>query len=542
MIRELKINNLAIIKDVELEFNEKFSSLTGETGAGKSMILDGLALITGSRANTSAIRQGTDKLLVETVISINDNLKDKLSNEYDNIDFSDNELIIYREITTEGKNKIDINGKRVTLSTLSNIMEQVVDIVGQHENQYLLNKKYHRSLLDAFVGVDEFNLKEIVSKIKRLNSQILEIEDEVKNSIEKKDYYEHIVKEINDAELYEGLDDELEESYNLAFNSGRINEGLANLDNILNEYIFPNLKNAISSVYKLTEFKNIEEIVERLEEAREILNDVNNSIEIDDEEYDMEELSNKLNYITKLKKKYGDSIKEILEYKQDIENKLDKIEYSDIDIEKLKKEKKIYIDKYMDLSYKLSEKRKIVASNIEKKINLQLLDLNMKDAEFKIKFSTKQGYYEEGIDEVEFLIKTNKGQDYSRLDKIASGGELSRIMLALKIVFSEVDNLSSLVFDEIDAGISGETIKLVAKKLKDLSSKVQVICVTHSANIASVSDEQFLIYKTSNDKETNTSIKKLNYDERIEEISRIIAGENANSSLKDYVRDMMKGK
>lgn len=542
MIKELKINNLAIIKDIELEFEEKFTSLTGETGAGKSIILDGISLILGSRANTNVIRQGENKLSIEAVISINDNLRDKISKMYEDIDFSDNDIIIFREISTDGKTKININNKRVTLSTLSNIMEMVVDIVGQNENQYLLNKKYHKELLDAFVNIKDFKTKEIFFKIKEVNNKINELEEERKNIIEKQDYYEFSINEIEKITLYDGIDKELEQEYKLAFNVGRINESMTKISTVLEEIMYPNLKDCIRSLSNLTEFSNIADIKQKLEDAREIFNEINYSIEIQDEEFDIETISNKLNYINKLKNKYSKSIAELLEYKELLKNKLNNIEYSNDEINTLKKEKEALISAYYEEALKLSAKRKEIAENIESKINKQLFDLNMKDANFKVSFNTKAGFFEDGTDDVEFLIKTNRGQDYSRLDKIASGGEISRIMLALKIVFSEVDNLSSLIFDEIDAGISGETVKLVAKKLKELSKNVQVICVTHSPSIAAYSEEQFLIFKTNTETETNTNIKKLNYEERVNEIARIISGEEVTESLKIYVKEMMAGK
>ncbi len=540
MIKELIINNLAIIKDIEMDFNTKFSTITGETGAGKSIILDGIALITGKRANVSSIRKDEDLLKVQAVIDISEELKNRISKIVDDIDLEDNELIIYRQISKDAKSKISINGKRVTLNVLSNIMELVVDIVGQHENQYLLKKIYHQDLLDAFLDIKKYELKASVSKIREINRQISEVEEEKKQIIEKKDFYKFSIKEIEAANLYENQDEELEEKYKLAFNQGRINEGLTNLQIELDEYMLPSLKRALKGLQYIQEYSNISEIYGKLKEAREILNEVNNDIEISDEEYNIDELSEKIDKINNLKKKYGSTIKEILEYKNKLEDSLDKLEYSSDFIEELKNKKEMYIKEYIEKAENLSKERKAFAIKLEKEINQELRELNMKEASFKVLFNKKEGFYEKGVDDIEFLIKTNKGQDYQKLAKIASGGEMSRIMLALKVVFSKVDKLETLIFDEIDAGISGETVKLVANKMKKLAKNVQIICVTHSPNIAASSKEQFLIYKENEKDKTLTKIKKLNEEERIKEIARIISGNNISKALEEHVKEMMK--
>ena len=224
-----------------------------------------------------------------------------------------------------------------------------------------------------------------------------------------------------------------------------------------------------------------------------------------------------------------------MKYKKDLEEKLINFEYSDENIKKLKQEKEEYIKEYIEEAQKLSELRKDFSKKLEEMVNTELKELNMKEASFKIYFKNKDGFYTSGIDDVEFMIRTNKNQDYQKLAKIASGGEISRIMLALKIVFSRVDKLETLVFDEIDAGISGQTVKLVADKLKQLSNNVQVICVTHSPNIAAKAREQFMIYK----KNSETKIKKLDSEQRVQEIARIVAGDNITSALVEHVKEMM---
>lgn len=540
MIRELKINNLAIIKNVDMNFDEKFTVLTGETGAGKSIVLDGISLLLGKRSNVKDIMKDENVLKVQGVIEISEDLKNRISNIIDDINLEDNELIIERQVFIDGRSKISINGKRITLGVLSDIMELVVDILGQHDNQYLLKKNYHQELLDAFIDIKKYNLDAIVKNIREVNKKIIDFESEKQSILEKKDLYTYSINEIEELNLYDGLDEELENRYKVAFNSGAIIEAMSTLDYEINTNILPSIKKCNKLISNLREFNNISSIYDKLEEILDILNDVQMDIEIPEEEENLEELNDKINKINKLKIKYASTINEILEYKENLSSKLEKLEYSDENLNKLKEEKEIYINQYFESAKLLSQKRHEIAEKIEKDINFELKELNMKDASFRVSFSEKEGFSEKGIDDIEFMIKTNAGQDYSKLARIASGGEISRVMLALKIVFSKVDKLETLVFDEIDAGISGDTVELVAKKLKFLSKNVQVICVTHSPNIAAKASEQFLIYKESKNDKTLTKLKKLDENERVEEIARIISGSKPTKALLEHVKEMMK--
>lgn len=547
MLRELKVNNLAIIKDMEIEFSENFSVFTGETGAGKSIILDGIAFILGARANTSAIRNDEEKLIVEAVIDLSPKLVEKLKLLDFDIDYEEKQLIIYRELNRDGKSKISINGRRATKEMLSKIASNIVDIVGQHENQYLLNHNYHLALLDAFVDLKKFNIQETVKNIKELEVKIENAENERKLIIEKKDMYEYSINEIESLNLYPGIDDELEEQYKMIFNSGRIQEVVEKVNFEIDENILHSLSNIVKSISSISsvsaDIENIKEEFVEIENKISSLSYEINSFKQDDLKFeDLDEISNKLNKIKKFKTKYGNSIEEIIEYKDNLKEKLSKFEYSFDEINEMKKQKETLLEYYYKQANLLSEKRQEVAKQIENEVNKELYDLNMKHASFKVSFTKKEGVFEKGIDDVEFLLKSNIGQDYVKLSKCASGGEISRIMLALKVVFSKVDNLETLIFDEIDTGISGETVKLVASKLKKISSNVQVICVTHSPNIAASSKEQFLIYKTVENDNTSTCIKKLNYDERVMEIARIISGNNVSNALIEHVKEMISDK
>ena len=550
MLRELRLNNLAIIKAMDLNFNNGLISLTGETGAGKSIILDGISLLIGERSSVDMIRTGEENLSAEGIFDITDEQKSKLIEL--GYDIDDNELIINRVVDRNSKTKITINGKRMNVSTLKQIMSNVLDLVGQHEHQYLLNKNFHLALLDKFLDKDGKNLykkiQENVRELKRLNKKISEIEAEKMNVMEKKSIYEFQFNEINSLKLKENEDNELEEEYKILFNAGKIGEKLGESIQKLKEGEFSvsvslakvqkNLEYLSTISGNYTEMANkIENISYELEEISYFLENMADDIEVDD--FKLEKVMNRLNEINKLKPKYGATISEILMTKNDLENKLSLVKFENEELDKLKKEKKEKTEIYLKDCEKLREMRKKLAEYLSKKIDNQLKDLNMTSAKFKVQFTEKKVISFHGMDEVEFIMTTNVGEDFKSLAKIASGGEISRIMLALKIVFSEVDDISVLIFDEIDTGISGETVRKVAEKLKELSSKVQVICVTHSPQIAGKSQQQFFIKKEVEDGYTETKVRELNIEERTKEIARIISGDNITEASIIHAKEIM---
>ena len=550
MLRELRLNNLAIIKTMDLNFNNGLISLTGETGAGKSIILDGISLLIGERSSVDMIRTGEENLSAEGIFDITDEQKNKLVEL--GYDIDDNELIINRVVDKNSKTKITINGKRMNVSTLKQIMSNVLDLVGQHEHQYLLNKNFHLTLLDKFLDKDGKNLykkiQENVREIKKLNKKISEIEAEKMNIMGKKSIYEFQFNEINSLKLKENEDNELEEEYKILFNAGKIGEKLGESIQKLKEGEFSvsvslakvqkNLEYLSTISENYTEMANkIENISYEIEEVSYFLENMADDIEVDD--FKLEKVMNRLNEINKLKSKYGATISEILMTKNDLENKLSLVKFENDELDKLKKEKKEKTEIYLKDCEKLREMRKKIAEYLSEKIDNQLKDLNMVNAKFKVQFTEKKVISFHGMDEIEFMMTTNVGESFKSLSKIASGGEVSRIMLALKIVFSEVDNITVLIFDEIDTGISGETVRKVAEKLKELSSKVQVICVTHSPQIAGKSQQQFFIKKEVEDGYTETKVRELNIEERTKEIARIISGDNITEASIIHAKEIM---
>ena len=550
MLRELRLNNLAIIKKLDLEFNDKFIALTGETGAGKSIILNGISLLIGERSHTDMIRNGAQSLFAEGVFELNENQKKRL-NEL-GFEIEDDELIITRYFDRNAKSKITVNGSRMTLSRLKELMVNIIDLVGQHEHQFLLNSEYHLHLLDRFLDDEgkilSRRIRENVNKIKKLNLQIGNIEEEKTRIAEKKDILEFQLNEINSLELKENEDNELEEEYKILFNAGKINEKLEETSQFLKEGEFSILtalgraKRNLEQLSDLSEsynelYEKIESVLYEVEEISYSVDNFAGDVEIDDKK--LEKIVERIDNINKLKLKYGSTIAEILEYRDKIEKDLSLVNFENEELENLKTEKNKHVGQYFQDSEKLSEIRMKIAENLQNTVDVQLDDLNMENAKFKVEIRKTQEITMHGIDNAEFMIVTNVGETFKPLAKIASGGEISRIMLALKTVFSAVDNISVLIFDEIDTGISGETVRRVAEKLRELSRNTQIICVTHSPQIAGRAQQQFFIKKEIENNFTETKVHELNTEERIREIARIISGDNITEASINHAKEIM---
>lgn len=543
MLKGLRIENLAIIDELDINLNKGLTVLTGETGAGKSIILDAISMIIGEKSRKEMIGKNSDNVYIEAEFLLNKNQVSKL----DEIGYElDEELIISRDFDYDS-NKVRVNGRRFNLSGLKDISSNILDIVGQHEHQYLLNSNNHIDLLDKFLDTSSFELKKelkkIIQEINVVNKEIEDIEKDKIDVLSKKELYNLIIKEIDNLKLKEDEEIELEQEYKLLFNSGIISEKLKYIVSTLSSY---ELKGVRRELEKISEYgEEFNELYSRFdniyEEYIDILSELEhkfNSIQNDDTKLD--KVSLKLEKIRKIKVKYGKSIPELLIYSKELKDKLKLIDFSsEILNEKIKHRDKLLYT-YEEYSSKLSNMRKDKANYLKKLVSDELIELNMKNVIFDIEFKENEKLNLNGKDIVRFLISTNKGESLKDLSKIASGGEISRIMLALKIVFSKVDNISCLIFDEIDTGISGETVIKIAEKLKQLSKNVQIICVTHSPQIAAKADNHYYIYKEVKNDRTNTKIKYLNSDERVNEIARILSGDNITEASKIIVREMMK--
>ena len=554
MLRELKIENLAIIDELDLEFGDGLIVLTGETGAGKSIILSGINLLIGEKASVDMIRDGEDHLLAQGVFEINEEQAEELSARF-GIDVEDNEVIVRRYFDRNSRGKVYVNGVRVSLTNLKEIMGTLVDIVGQHSHQMLLNKNNHVRLLDKFLGEEgkelRGNINRVYLKYKEVSNKIDEIEKNRQEAIEKREFYEFQLNEINRVAPEVDEDNRLEEEYKKLFNAGKIKDKILDSNIQLRDgevnalHFINNSRRNIESLCKYGE--EFEEILEKLEKVYYELEDCIDMLDTADRDIDIDEnrlqkVIERLDLINKMKSKYGATIEEIIEFRDSIAEKINLLEENSFEVKKLLKEKKEAEEKYWELALELRELRLKKALEIEKLLEQELQFLKMGDARFHIVVDKNEHMGNNGSDSIEFLISTNIGQGMKPLWKIASGGEVSRIMLALKVIFSRVDNIPILIFDEIDTGVGGETVRKIADKLREIGDHAQVVSITHSPAIAARAHEQFYIKKETVNNKTSTTVKKLDAKGRVVEIARMLAGENVTEAVLQHAEELLNEK
>lgn len=551
MLRELKIENLAIIDELDLEFGDGLIVLTGETGAGKSIILSGINLLIGEKASVDMIRDGEDHLLAQGVFEINEEQAEELSARF-GIDVEDNEVIVRRYFDRNSRGKVYVNGVRVSLTNLKEIMGTLVDIVGQHSHQMLLNKNNHVRLLDKFLGEEgkelRNNINRVYLKYKEVSNKINEIEKNRQEAIEKREFYEFQLNEINRVAPEVDEDNRLEEEYKKLFNAGKIKDKILDSNIQLRDgeinalHFINNSRRNIESLCKYGE--EFEEILEKLEKVYYELEDCIDMLDTADRDIDIDEnrlqkVIERLDLINKMKSKYGATIEEIIEFRDSIAEKVNLLEENSFEVKKLLKEKKEAEEEYWKLALELRELRLKKALEIEKLLEQELQFLKMGDARFHIVVDKNEHMGNNGSDSIEFLISTNIGQGMKPLWKIASGGEVSRIMLALKVIFSRVDNIPILIFDEIDTGVGGETVRKIADKLREIGDHAQVVSITHSPAIAARAHEQFYIKKETVNNKTSTTVKKLDAKGRVVEIARMLAGENVTEAVLQHAEELL---
>ena len=550
MLRELKIENLAIIDELDIEFDEGFIVLTGETGAGKSIILSGINLLIGEKANVDMIRDGEENLVAQGVFDVDEEQKEKLDKL--GIETPDNEVIIRRYLNRNGKAKIFVNNTRVSMTDLKEIAATLVDIVGQHSHQMLLNKSNHIKLLDSFLPKEakeiKSNLAESLKKYKEIEIKIQNIEKIKNETLEKKEFFQYQLEEIEKLKLKKGEDEILESEYKKAFNAEKIRERVfESLDYLKNDDDSA-LSLIITSKEDMEYLEKYDErygkIANRLEtiyyDLEDCAEDIQNmSREISTEQGDLDKIAGRLNTLKRIKEKYKREISEIIEYRENLKEKLDSLDSGDFKTKELKKELQKIGEEYKKEALRLTQLREKVASKIEDELGKELKFLNMEDAKLKIMIKKEDRMSDEGNDDVEFLISTNVGQGLKSLVKIASGGEVSRVMLALKVIFSKVDKIPILIFDEIDTGVGGETVRKIALKLKEIGKSTQIISITHSPVIASKASQQFYIEKSVENEKTISRVKKLNFEERVKEIGRMLVGEKVTEDVLEIANSML---
>lgn len=524
MISTLHIKNIGIIDDLSIDFNEGFNVLTGETGAGKTLIISSLGIIAGGRFSKEMIRKGEEHSLIEVSIFYP-------QSEY----AEDGNIIVSREIYSNGRNTCKINGKLVTVAELKSVMSKIIDIHGQHDNQNLLNNMQHIYYLDGFIGEE---LKEIKKEYQEDFNKLNDIKNKFKgnygDNIEKErrlDLLRYQYKEIDGANLRIGEDLELKEKHKIMMNSEKLRENLKIIDESINSNAIEYISNSIRCLEKIESYgetyKNkLNELKNIYYELQEIARDLGSlKDETDFNEYERDEVERRLDIIFSLKRKYGNTIDEILEYKDKLENEIKEIENLEETNKKLRLEQKQVESKMKKLCDKMQKIRSKYGQALAERINKELKDLEMPNVKFNIKIEKQDNYTINGNDKVEFVICTNVGEEYKELVKIASGGEMSRIMLAIKTVLADIDEVPILIFDEIDTGISGKASKAVAEKMKIISKKRQILCITHLPAIAAQGESNYYIYKEIKDEKTKTNIKQLNEEETIYEIARISNGD-----------------
>ena len=550
MLRELKIENLAIIDELDIEFEKGFIVLTGETGAGKSIILSGINLLIGEKASVDMIRDGEENLVAQGVFDVDEEQKKKL--EVMGIDTDGDEIIIRRYYNRNGKARVFVNNVRITLADLKEIASTLVDIVGQHSHQMLLNRNNHIKLLDSFLSKEDKDIKEklssLLSQYREIKSRIEKIESEKKETLEKKEFYEYQLEEIEKLKLKDGEDEILEAEYKKVFNAEKIREKV--YESL--EYLKYDDDSALGFI--LESIRNIEylgkyderylELAKRMESAYYELEDCVGEIEdisknIEVTESDLDKIAGRMNTLKRIKEKYKRTLSELIEYREDLKEKLSDMNSGDFKTRELQKELDKIKAEYDKLAEKLSESRKEIALKIEDELLNELKFLNMEDAKLKVQMNKIDRMTNDGYDEIEFFISTNVGQELKPLNKIASGGEVSRVMLALKVIFSKVDNIPILIFDEIDTGIGGETVRKIALKLKEIGDSTQIISITHSPVIASKASQQFYIEKYVENSKTISRVKKLSANERIKEIGRMLVGEKINDEVLEIANKML---
>ncbi|KRQ86820.1 DNA repair protein RecN [Caloramator mitchellensis] len=552
MLLELHIKNFALIDAVDLDFSEGLNILTGETGAGKSILIDSINFLLGEKIGKDVIRKSCDFTFVEGVFEIK---SEQLKSIMQDLGIDDDEyVVISREMTKNGKNVARINGKTVTVNMLRKISKFLIDIHGQHEHQSLLDENTHLDILDAFCG-EEFHkikmeYKKTYDELVYIDEKINELKKEEQLKLQKMDILSFQINEIASAQLKLGEDEELSKRRNILINSEKIYNTIASSYAQLYQReegssAYDEIAMSISQLENITKYdenilniKNeLEEIYYKLEDIISKLRNYRDKVEFNQEELNV--IEERLDLINKLKRKYGNTIEEIINYYDKIVEEYSTIEKSEEILDELNKKYDKLLSEITILADKMSLKRKETAAKLSASIENELRYLGMEKAKFNVEVSQLEKIQSSGMDKVVFLFSANPGEQLRKLNKVASGGEMSRIMLAIKTVIAEIDKIPTLIFDEIDTGISGRTAQSVAEKMSVISKGHQVLCVTHLPQIASMSDRHFKIHKMVYNENTITKVTKLNIDEQVEEIARMVGGALVTELTKEHAKEML---
>ena len=551
MIQNLSVENIALIDKLNVELGEGLNILSGETGAGKSIIIDAVSFVLGERADRTLIRYGTESATVEAVFS--DYITPAISEYLEEIGIEAEEiLILNRKMTTEGKNSCRINGRVTTLSTLKGLTSLLVDIHGQHEHQSLLNPNSHMSLLDSLGGDAH---AELINKVKDEYKRYSSIKREFNlfgdddERVRRLDVLSYQIAEIEKADIQEGEEEDLLEKRKRIRNMERILEALNSAKNILDGYesnaVSPALKTTVSTLNMISQYDNrIESLNERLEDARAEVVDIADTVksildELDFDRHSADQIEERLELVRMLQRKYGGSYNALVEFYQKASEEYERLSNAGDRVIELEAEMRKSVQSLKEACGNLTSSRRAIADKFEKNILSELSDLGMGGSTFKVQIDTVEtpdDFSSNGADTVEFLISPNVGEPLKALAKIISGGEMSRFMLALKNILAGVDEIGTMIFDEIDTGISGHISAVVSEKMCNISRKRQVIAVTHMPSLAAMADNHYLIEKSTENGKTSTHLNLLNDD--TDEVARLIGGNDYSVHAIPHAKEM----
>ncbi|MYY63945.1 DNA repair protein RecN [Lactobacillus salivarius] len=552
MLQELSIKDFAIIDEIQISFQPKMTVLTGETGAGKSIIIDALGLLAGGRGSTEFIRKGEKKAVIQGLFTLPREANTYNILEEYGIDSEDGQIILQRDLYRGGRNICRINGMMVNLATLRKVGETLIDIHGQNEHQELMKPENHIDLLDEYdkkTSELRNQYQVVYQNYRKLKLSMEKKEADEKAWAQRLDMLNFQAKEIGEAGLKINEEDELVEEKNKLDNFQAIHDALELSYQILSGEkidVVGNLGNAMNELSDVSDLsENLQEINTKISDAFYSLEDVARDIsdELDSMEWNGErlnEIEERLELIHQLKRKYGDTIEDILHYHSRIVKELREMENAEQNSEKQERQLSEALEKVKELAIKLSKQRKKSAKKLEKMIHEQLSALYMDKAVFEVKFLNNSKLYSKGIDKVEFYIQTNPGEEMGPLAKIASGGELSRIMLALKTIFSQKMGVTSIIFDEVDTGVSGRVAQAIAEKISQISNNSQVLCITHLPQVAAIADNHYYISKSVNDGRTETSLEELDEKQKIREIARMLSGSEITELTLKHAEELIK--
>ncbi|MFI8611952.1 DNA repair protein RecN [Staphylococcus capitis] len=552
MLQTLSIKQFAIIDKLEIQFSDGLTVLSGETGSGKSIIIDAIGQLIGMRASSDYVRHGENKAIIEGIFDI-DESKDAISILEDlSIDIDEDFLLVKREIFSSGKSICRINNQIVTLQDLRKVMQELLDIHGQHETQSLLKQKYHLQLLDDYAENQYSDLlqqyKNVFNQYKDKRKELEDLESADQALLQRLDLMKFQFEELTEASLKEDEVEQLEVDIKRIQNSEKLSLALNNAHQVLtDENAIPDrlyeLSNHLQSINDIVPEK-YEKLKEDIDQFYYVLEDAKHDIydEMANTEFDeqvLNELESRMNLLNNLKRKYGKDVPELIAYQSKLENEINKIENYEQSSSQLREEINQLYQEVIDIGKALSKERRRVARELRDHIVSEIQNLQMKDANLEISFKPLDEPNYEGIEFVEFLISPNKGEPLKSLNKIASGGELSRIMLALKSIFVKSRGQTAILFDEVDSGVSGQAAQKMAEKMRDIAQFIQVICISHLPQVASMSDHHLLISKASQDDRTTTQVKELLDDDRINEVARMISGASVTDLTRENAKEMI---